>query len=406
VELDRVSRLQRNPHRLGRTEHPGKLRPDRSRHSSNNGVPDRRLDRNTGPDHLAQSAGHGGDAARRARELRPALRGLLLALAAGITLAGPAVDSAGYAPFPAVVSSVRSTTSRVPTAFPTGADHRAKSAAIPGYLSSWGLPPVEGHFIVSDSALVFQSSEGATSMWSPSVSLAYVDRDQGRSHYLFRIDAGVFETDAPGPLLRLAEGRGTVGSRPVPLAGSVRGSAATPKTIQEIATSAYADTLYRLFGKPQAPLGTVGPRGQRAGRLGEYIAASDSLTLDPERMTGEAQLRHAMAHELGHRWQAHAKAQLTALWVGVLSIRDPKRYGYGERSEHQAEAIAFAVHYLQTTAGSRGPAAASLTLLDHYELLVPGTRTIARYLSLQPVYRRHPLRSVLTTRHVTHALEK
>ena len=39
----------------------------------------------------------------------------------------------------------------------------------------------------------------------------------------------------------------------------------------------------------------------------------------------------------------------------------------------------------------------ALTLLDHYELLVPGTRTMVRYLSLQPLYRNHPLRSLLTT---------
>jgi hypothetical protein len=305
-----------------------------------------------------------------------------------------------------VVSSVRSTTSRVPTAFPTGADHRAKSAAIPGYLSSWGLPPVEGHFIVSDSALVFQSSEGATSMWSPSVSLAYVDRDQGRSHYLFRIDAGVFETDAPGPLLRLAESPGG-GTRRVREPTAVASeSALISRTTQEITASAYADTLYRLFGKPQAPLGTVGPRGQRAGRLGEYIAARDSLALDPGRMTGEAQLRHAMAHELAHRWQARAQPRMAMLWAGVPSIRDPKRYGYGERSEHQAEAIAFAVHYLQTTAASRGVTPAALTLLDHYELLVPGTRAMVRHLVLQPVYRRHPLRSGLALHGVTYALEK
>jgi hypothetical protein len=39
----------------------------------------------------------------------------------------------------------------------------------------------------------------------------------------------------------------------------------------------------------------------------------------------------------------------------------------------------------------------TLTLLDHYELLVPGTRTMVRYLSLQPLYRNHPLRTLLTT---------
>jgi hypothetical protein len=346
------------------------------------------------------------------------LRGLVPALAAGLALAGPAVDSAGYEPSPAavvrstrspaaVVRSTRLTTAKIPTALPPGTDHRSKNAVVPGYLSSWGLPPVQGHFTVSDSALVFHSSEGTTSRWSPSVSLAYVDRDQGRNHYLFRIDAGVFETDAPGVLLRLAGSREVAGARAASEPSSVpSGSAVTAKTTEEIATSAYADTLYRLFGRPRAPLGLVGPRGQRAGRLGEYIAARDSLALDPRRMTGEAQLRHAMAHELGHRWQSRARTQLAVLWADVPSIRDPKRYGYGERAEHQAEAIAFAVHYLQTTSGRRGTPQAWHSLLDHYELLVPGTRTMVRHLALQPVYRGHPLRSELTNYRLTSALEK
>jgi hypothetical protein len=114
-------------------------------------------------------------------------------------------------------------------------------------------------------------------------------------------------------------------------------------------------------------------------------------------MTGEAQLRHTLAHELGHRWQSRAPAQLSTLWWGVPPIRDPKRYGYGNVSEHQAEAVAFAINFLQTTAILTTLVTDAMTLLDHYELLVPGTRTMVRYLSLQPLYRSHPLRSRLTT---------
>jgi hypothetical protein len=327
--------------------------------------------------------------------------------AAALTAAGPALGFAGYAPSPSRaigVDSVPPKASRIPSSVPNRTHRRTGTAVIPGYLSPWGLPPVQGQFTVSDSALVFHSAEGVTSSSTSAVSLAYVDRDQGRSHYFFRIDGGVFETDAPGVLLHLAESRGSglepAPKKPGPSAGS------TAKTMQQIEFSPYADTLYRLFGKPQATLGTVGPRGRRAGRLGEYIAARDSLTLDPGRMTGEAQLRHTIAHELAHRWQSRARSQMAMLWTGVPSIRDPKRYGYGERSEHQAEAIAFAVHYLQTTAAGRDDAAAALALLDHYELLVPGTRAMARYLSLQPVYRGHPLRSLLAPQEVTFALEK
>jgi hypothetical protein len=120
-------------------------------------------------------------------------------------------------------------------------------------------------------------------------------------------------------------------------------------------------------------------------------------------MMDEAQLRHALAHELGHRWQARARAQLATLWSGVPAIRDPKRYGYGEQSEHQAEAIAFAINFLQTTAVTEESPATSMALLDHYDLLVPGTRTLVRYFALQPLYQQHPLRSLLTTGRVTSA---
>ena len=39
--------------------------------------------------------------------------------------------------------------------------------------------------------------------------------------------------------------------------------------------------------------------------------------------------------------------------------------------------------------------AAALDLLERYELLVPGTRLMTRYLSLQPIYAHHPLRRLL-----------
>jgi hypothetical protein len=291
-------------------------------------------------------------------------------------------------------------------------------AVIPGYLSSRGLPPIDGHLTVTDTGLVFHSSQGSVTIlplvgplrvsagrqWRPSaVSLAYVDDHQGRPIYFFRIDAGVFETDTPGPLLDVAAHPGWLDSlgttawtvdRPLVDAAD---TVAVRKTTRDIAAGSYADTLYALFGHPRAPIGLIGRRGRMAGRLGEYIASRDSLALDPGRMTGGAQLRHALAHELGHRWQTMAPAQVTLLWLGVPPIRDSKRYGHGDVSEHQAEAVAFAVHFLQTTVSSPSPATTSLTLLDHYELLVPGTRTMVRYLSLQPIYRNHPLRSLLTT---------
>jgi hypothetical protein len=79
----------------------------------------------------------------------------------------------------------------------------------------------------------------------------------------------------------------------------------------------------------------------------------------------------------------------------VPAIRDPRRYGYADVAEHQAEAAAFAVQFLVATAAGRYPSG-ELATLDHYELLVPRTRTMARYFAMQPAFVRHPLRAVLT----------
>lgn len=275
-----------------------------------------------------------------------------------------------------------------------------------GYWSSCGLPPVAGQFTLSDTGLMLQSSSeqrDAALAWQPStISLAYVDEDGSGIHYVFHLDGGVFETDVPGPLLQLAnralisERSGT--ARPF---GRTLVDAADPVALREkadeIAQSSYADSLYRLFGRPRAGIGVIGARGRRAGRLGEYMAARDSLALDPGHMIGEDQLRHALAHELGHRWQARGGKQVARLWAGVPPIKDPKRYGYDDLSEHQAEAIAFAINFLQTTARGTSTEADAVTLLEHYELLVPGTRVMVRYLSQQPLYRYHPLRLLLNT---------
>lgn len=291
-------------------------------------------------------------------------------------------------------------------------------AVVPGYLSSRGLPPVHGRFTVTDTGLVFRASDGSATRfplvgplretagrkWRAStVALAYIDKTGARPVYLFRIDAGVFGTAVPGPLLdvashprwldSLAASEWVVDQRLV----GAGDSTALWATARDIAASVYADSLYTLFGSPKSPIGLMGKRGRRAGRLGEYNSARDSLALDPGAMTGKSQLRHTLAHELGHRWQSRAPGQVTALWRGVIPIRDPRRYGYGSVSEHQAEAIAFAVNFLQTTTSTSEPAATSLSLLDHYEVLVPGTRIMVRYLALQPIYRGHPLRGWLTT---------
>ncbi len=286
-----------------------------------------------------------------------------------------------------------------------------------GYLSPRGLPPKPGQVFVTDTGLVFRSLDGRMvetfpivgpiritegRRWrAPAVSLAYVEQEGADRIYVFRLEGGVFVTDGPGSLLEVAERRewlDTLRSREWTRdAGLVASddSAGIREITHRIAASSYADTLYSLFGRPQRPFGQVGKRGRSWGRLGEYLAARDSLALDPARMTSEDQLRHALAHELGHRWQSRNPGQLAVLWQGVPKIRDPKRYGHASVSEHQAEAIAFAVHFLQATSVIEPRDAPGL--LEQYERMVPGTRVMARFLALQPVYAGHPLRRLLTT---------
>jgi len=275
---------------------------------------------------------------------------------------------------------------------------------VPGYWSSWGLPPIAGQFTVSTIEMDFQpadvrSAEKEERWGSPAVSLAYVERDGTHVRYLFHIDAGVFETEQPGPLLALIAQSRDLRPADLPRGRLVDAgdSAAVRQKLQEISRSPYADSLYLLFGRPSEGIGLVGEKGRRAGRLGEYVASRDSVALDPGHMIGEQQLRHALAHELGLRFQARGAAQLDILWTGVPSIPDSRRYGHSDVAEHQAEAIAFAINFLQTTASPGRSPSDALALLEHYELLVPGTRIMARYLLLQRVYRRHPLRTLLTT---------
>jgi hypothetical protein len=302
--------------------------------------------------------------------------------------------------------------------------HRGSSvlagSMVTGYLSQRGLPPVAGVMMVTDSGLDFHAANGSFTATFPvvgpvrktggktwrasAVSVAYTHVEEGRTVYMIRVDTGLFETDAPGPLLDVAAHPAwldSLGSREwtveTPLV-SVHNTKGTYALIRTLVGSKYADTLFTLFGHPSEPVGIVGERGRNAGRLGEYVASRDSLALDPSRMSSYAQLRHALAHELAHRWQARAPAQIATLWQGTPPIRDPKRYGYGSVSEHQAEAVAFAIHYLQLTAKAK-PNDDQLGLLDSYELLVPGTSMMVRYLALQSIYARHPLRRLLTTGH-------
>jgi hypothetical protein len=343
-----------------------------------------------------------------------------LAAVAGRATSEPDGEVSGYTAIgPAIGDTLHHASPAAPAApARSGLALLGVGAVIDGYLSPRGLPPLPGQVLVTDTGLVFHSadnrirttfpligpvrqSEGR--QWrAPAVSLAFATESEGAMVYVFRMDGAVFETRLPGPLLEVAGHPAwldSLVSREWTLDGSLvspSDSAAASRVVHALTEGVFADSLYSLFGRPSRPIGLVGERGRGAGRIGEYVGSRDSLSLDPGRMGSEAQLRHAFAHELAHRWQARAPGQFAILWQGVPPIQDPRRYGHESVAEHQAEAVAFAFHFLQTTA-TDDPAGRSAELLAHYELLVPGTSVMARYLALQPLYRRHPLRRLLTT---------
>lgn len=339
-------------------------------------------------------------------------RAAVLALAA--TVASPLVLAAQSYAAASAGDTLRGRYASAGTAEIDG--HAAFGAVIEGYLSPRGLPPIAGAMLVTDTGLVFRSYDGRYASTLPvvgprreslrgawrasAVTLAYVEQRLGSASYLFRVDGGVFETESPGPLVTLAAHPAWLDSlssrewRTERALADDDDAVAAAHLVSGIVHAPYADSLYAIFGRPSRPVGLVGARGREAGRLGEYISTRDSLALDPARMASVAQLRHTLAHELAHRWQARSRAQLALLWKNVPPIRDPKRYGYGSRREHQAEAAAFAAHFLLATAATTDPEAQA-AVLDHYDLLVPGTRVMARYFALQPAFEAHPMRALL-----------
>jgi|tagenome__1003787_1003787.scaffolds.fasta_scaffold20793586_2 hypothetical protein len=290
-------------------------------------------------------------------------------------------------------------------------------AGVPGYFSRNGLPPVRGVLTLTADGLSFRSPGGsvllsyrtiqsderlrASQGSAPHARLAYTGKLGSRVSYVFRINDGVFETADPGGLPSILT---QLLFEPLPsnLGYGIATAVTAAAVIRGLSQSAYADTLYALFGKPARPAGLVGSRGIHMGDLAEYVRPRDSVALDPVHIISQDQLRHAFAHELGHRWEQREMGRVDSILGNVLAMSDPQRYGYGSRAEHRAEAIAFAVHFLQSTMSE--VSSDQLDLLEHYEFLVPGTRAMVRYLVLLPPYRRHPLRASLSGQQLSSTL--
>ncbi|HET9602965.1 MAG TPA: hypothetical protein VFO96_01645 [Gemmatimonadales bacterium] len=143
--------------------------------------------------------------------------------------------------------------------------------------------------------------------------------------------------------------------------------------IQELTSSAFADSARAILGAPSRPVGLVGPAGREARHIGEYIRSRDSVALAPSAIFSDAQLQHAFLHELSHHWMARHQALGTRLLAELPALTDSTRYGFGDADEHAAEALAHAVQFWR--ASQRGPDAQHRgRLLAAYESVMPGTR--------------------------------
>src|SRR6478672_10691013 len=169
-------------------------------------------------------------------------------------------------------------------------------AGVPGYFSRNGLPPVRGVLSLTAHGLTFRSPGGSVLLSYQTIPgdelmrsrrgpasyarLAYTGKLGSRVSYVFRINDGVFETADPGSLPGILTQVLFAPARSNPAQGIASAVTATGVT-RQLTHSAYADTLYALFGKPARPVGLVGPRGVRMGDLAEYVRPRDSVALDP-----------------------------------------------------------------------------------------------------------------------------
>ena len=153
----------------------------------------------------------------------------------------------------------------------------------------------------------------------------------------------------------------------------------------------------RCSAGPGPQSGLIGRRGRMAGRLGEYIgiarlARPRSGTDERAGAAPPCDGARAGTPVAGAGYRASSRRSGKACCrSGTRSATDTAT---GRSTRPRRSPLP------STSCRRRPPPAtrqhAALTLLDHYELLVPGTRTMVRYLSLQPLYRSHPLRSLLT----------
>ena len=174
--------------------------------------------------------------------------------------------------------------------------------------------------------------------------------------------------------------------------------AAVERLLDAIMTGSYADSLYAIFGRPASVRGPRRPSGDaRRGGWASTSRTRDSLALDPGRMTSVRQLRHTLAHELAHRWQARVGRAARGPLAGragdsrpqAVRVRQPigaPGGGGRVRSSLPPEP--------RRAAGTYEPRSGASTSTSCWFRAPARWRATSR---MQPVFAHHPLRAMLTT---------
>lgn len=164
--------------------------------------------------------------------------------------------------------------------------------------------------------------------------------------------------------------------------------------------SAYFDTLTTLFGEVkinfgQIVSGTAFVPGQ-GGILAEYTVSANQVILKEPASEELYMYRAALTHELVHAWQAKEGDILGEIWerYNILPPADKMiNYASYSKTEHQAEATAAAVGFLNILGRVDLQDSIKVALGRHLDALAPGTLIMTRVLLSHPVYAFHPIKN-------------
>lgn len=123
---------------------------------------------------------------------------------------------------------------------------------------------------------------------------------------------------------------------------------------------------------------------------GGYDVQKDNVLLSP--LAGDKfEWRMVWVHELAHSLQTRHGAKLGHAW---RKVGKPNKSVYAARGsqEHQAEAIALSILWLQTAGDSSLDRREMLIALRGIETMVPGTMMVTKWWLTHPLYREHSWR--------------